>query len=115
MSSPSSLFGGNSDGSARMEEWLRVMCRGCVSDRGRGPAGGQGGMSCTLPADAYTDPHASIPEWSPDGAPVPERVTAAGFTVTSMAYQPRKRRSDAGKPHRARGMEPLFDVERTGA
>jgi hypothetical protein len=47
--------------------------------------------------------------------PVPERVTAAGFTVTCMEYQPRKRRSDAGKPHRARGMEPLFDVERTGA
>jgi hypothetical protein len=111
MSSPSSLFGGNSDGSARMEDWLRVMCRGCARDRGRGPAGGQGGMSCDLPVDAYISPYADIPEWSPDGAPVPERVTAAGFTVTCIAYQPRKRRSDAGKPHRARGMEPLFAMD----
>lgn len=98
MASASGLFGGNSDGSSAMEAWLSVMCQGCTKDRGRS-ATSLGGMSCPLPGRAYGDPHADIPEWSPDASPVPERVAEElGIAApVCMAYTPRKKRSDAGR------------------
>ena len=109
MSSASSLFGGNSDGAARMEEWLQEMCRGCKKDRGRGPSGGMGGMSCPLPARAYTDPDAAMPEWS-ETAGRPDQLAALGPGPWPVwtSYTSRKRRRDAGRPRGTSGMEPMF-------
>lgn len=110
MGTPSGLFGGNSDGALRMEEWLKAMCRGCTKDRGRRPNGGMGGFSCGLPAGAYANPEADIPEWSADASPVPERLAAmpGGPWPVCIAYTPRKTRSDAGKPRAAKHATPLF-------
>jgi hypothetical protein len=113
VTAPAVLFGAsNSEGSMRMEEWLQVMCRGCVKDRGRGPSGGMGGIACPLPAGAYADPHADVAEWSPDAAPVPERVVAEldrwPWYPVCMSYSPRKRRSDAGRPRVADGQGALL-------
>jgi len=109
------LFGGNSEGGMRMEEWLRVMCRGCVKDRGREASGGMGGFSCTLPASAYADPYAAIPEWSPDASPRPERLAelGSGPWPVCMGYEARKKRSDAGTRRAPKDMDPLFEM--TGA
>lgn len=107
------LFGGNSDGSIRMEDWLRVMCKGCVNDRGRG-ATDLGGMSCDLPGRAYGDPYeADMPEWSADASSSrrPELVAELGDGPwpVCMAYKPRKRRADAGRPRQPQGVDTLFD------
>lgn len=109
MVSPAGMFGGNSDGTVRLEEWLDVMCRGCKNDRGRGPSGGMGGMSCPLPGNAYADPDADIPEWS-ETAERPARLTelGPGPWPVCTSHQPRKRRSDAGKSRAARDMPTLF-------
>ena len=111
MSSASGLFGGNSDGSSAMEAWLQKMCCGCKADRGRGPSGGMGGMSCPLPARAYADYNAEIPEWSDDpAAPRPARLAelGPGPWPVCTSYQPRQRRSDAGRSRATRHMDPLF-------
>jgi hypothetical protein len=114
MGVPVHLFGGGVEGSVEMGIWLEVMCLGCVKDRGRGPSGGMGGMSCELPCKALTDPHADIPEWSADASPVPERLDEAYARppAVCMAYVPRKKRSDAGarRPRPVTGMEPLFEA-----
>jgi hypothetical protein len=107
------LFGGNSDGTVRMEEWLRAMCQGCVKDRGRSKTD-LGGMSCELPTRAYIGPYdADMPEWSEDATPKPERFAelGAGPWPVCMAYQPRKRRSDAGTSRAPAGMDALFELE----
>jgi hypothetical protein len=116
MSTVIDLFGATSDGNMRMEEWLNVMCRGCVNDRGRKDSH-MGGMSCELPARAYTDPYgANMPEWSQD-APWPQRLAAgldaAGLDMRNpwpvcMAYRPRKRRSDTGRRRVPSGQDALF-------
>ena len=105
MTAPSDLFGGNSDGSASMETWLGIMCKGCVKDRGTG--GGMGGMSCELPGRAYCDPYKDIPEWSPDATPVPQRLADeyAQAPAVCLAYVPRKKRSDAGVRRRPQRLE----------
>lgn len=112
--SASDLFGGNSDGSMRMEGWLSVMCRGCVKDRGRSGSG-LGGMSCELPGRAYASQgDAPMPEWSPDATPKPERLAELGRGPwpVCMAYEPRARRSDAGRPRQRKGQDALFGVAR---
>jgi hypothetical protein len=110
MPSATDLFGGNSDGSMRMEAWLDLMCRGCVKDRGR--AGSDiGGMSCELPGRAYSDPYeADMPEWSPDASPRPERLAelGPGPWPVCMSYQARKRRSDAGRTRQPVSQAALF-------
>ena len=111
MASPADLFGGNSDGSMRMEDWLSVMCRGCVKDRGRGLSDtGMGGMGCVLPANAYADPQADLPEWSTDASPRPDRLAelGPGPWPVCMAHEPRKRRSDAGRTRVPPGQEALL-------
>jgi hypothetical protein len=117
VSTAADLFGGNSDGSVRMEDWLAVMCRGCVRDRGRGTAGDghMGGMSCDLPARAYFDAYGDgIEEWAVDASPVPERFAGLGPGPwpVCMAYEPRKTRADKGmrRGPRVSGMEPMFDL-----
>lgn len=112
MSTSVDLFGSTSDGSGRMEEWLDVMCRGCVNDRGRKDSH-MGGMSCDLPTRAYLDPYeADMPEWSRD-ATWPQRFTeldARSPWPVCMAYRPRKRRSDTGTRRQptAPGQDVLF-------
>jgi hypothetical protein len=112
VTAPYDLFGGNSDGGVNMEIWLEVMCQGCVKDRGRGPSGGMGGMSCELPARAYCDPDKDIAEWSPDASPLPERLAEeyGMHAPVCLAFTPRRKRSDAGvrRGHPVTGMEPLF-------
>ncbi len=107
------LFGGNSDGYSRMEGWLKVMCRGCLKDRGRGPSGGMGGMSCPIPLRAGDGQgSAEMPEWSLD-APKPDRLAAElgdGPWPVCTAYQPRKTRSDKGRRRAARDMDTLFEI-----
>jgi hypothetical protein len=116
VSTPSGLFGGNSEGGMRMEEWLAVMCRGCVKDRGRAASGGMGGFSCGLPAAAYADPNAELPEWSADASPKPARLAELGDGPwpACMAYVPRKKRSDAGTRRPPKGMEPMFEMSGDG-
>jgi hypothetical protein len=100
MATTADLFGAsNSDDALRLESWLSVMCRGCVKDRGRAQSGSDmGGMGCRLPADAYADPDADIPDWSADAAPRPERLNelSPGPWPVCLAWRPRKTRSDAG-------------------
>lgn len=113
MATTVSLFGGTSEGNSRMEEWLHTMCRGCVKDRGRSKTD-LGGMSCELPARAYDDPYAAeMPEWSETTGPKPERFSelGAGPWPVCVAYQPRKRRSDAGTSRAPAGMDALFETE----
>lgn len=110
----SGIFGSNSDGGIRMTEWLDVMCRGCrherVSDRKEGIGGGCG---CELVSRAICDPYsAPMPEWTRD-AEWPERfadLNQPNPWPVCTAWEPRKKRSDAGKPRRARGMEPMFEI-----
>ncbi|HLK75822.1 MAG TPA: hypothetical protein VKU77_19490 [Streptosporangiaceae bacterium] len=113
MSTAAGLFGGNSDGYARMEAWLEVMCRGCVKDRGRSRTG-MGGTSCSLPLRAGSDSYGDVemPEWSADASPLPARLAEldGGRWPVCLAYVPRKERSDKGKARHPRGMEPLFET-----
>lgn len=92
------LFGNGTDGYARAEGWLGVMCVGCTRDYGRNRTG-LGGMSCTLTTRALLNPYeADMPEWSPDATPVPPRFSelGSGRWPVCMEYTPRKTRSDAG-------------------
>ena len=108
------IFGGNSDGGMRMTEWLDVMCRGCkherVSDR---KAGIGGGCGCEPVTRAICDPYtAPMPEWTRD-AEWPERFAELDQPnpwPVCTGWEPRKKRSDAGRPRRARGMEPMFEI-----
>jgi hypothetical protein len=111
------LFGGNSEGYCRMEEWLAVMCLGCrherVSDRAAGIGGGSG---CELVSRAVADPYgAEMPEWSRDAAPKPGRLAelGPGPWPACMSHEARKKRSDAGSRRAPKDMEPLFEL--TGA
>jgi hypothetical protein len=95
----SDLFGGNSDGGMRLSEWLEVMCKGCVSNHGRGEPG-MAGLGCDLVSRAIGDPYdAGMPEWSTDASPWPQRFAELGDGPwpTCLAYRPRKKRSDAGQ------------------
>jgi hypothetical protein len=110
------LFGSNSEGGMRLAEWLDVMCLGCrhesVKDRKDGIGGGSG---CELVSRALCDPYtASMPEWSIDATPRPERLQELGEGPwpVCMAHKARKKRSDAGvrRGPRLSGMEPLFGI-----
>lgn len=64
---PVKWFGGNSDGGAAMEEWLREHCPGCRHSSRKGEREDQqGGLGCQIPTDAYLNPYADIEQWSPD-------------------------------------------------
>lgn len=115
---PVDLFGGNSEGYLRMEDWLRVMCKGCRHESaGLREGTGQGGILCEVADRAVSDPYAAeMPEWSADAAPRPERLAelGGGPWPVCMSYEARKRRSDAGSRRAPRGIEPLFAMERAG-
>jgi hypothetical protein len=116
---PVDLFGGNSDGGMRMSEWLDVMCLGCRHERAKDrQAGIGGGCGCELVSRAICDPYtAEMPEWSADASPRPERLAELGDGPwpVCLGWEPRTKRSDAGKRRgpRTGGMEPLFEM--TGA
>lgn len=73
---PSDYFGGNGDGGAAMEEWLRKQCPGCRHSSRKGEREDhQGGLGCDLPVNAYVWPHQDIEEWSPDAGNQPGELT----------------------------------------
>lgn len=105
-----SYFGWNSEAGIRLEDWLRVMCRGCARDNGREESGSDmGGMSCDLPAAAYCEPYTPVEDWSADASPRPDRLAELGDGPwpVCMAWQ----RAPVPAPE---GMDPLFETEGTG-
>lgn len=112
---PVDLFGGNSDGYSRMEGWLRVMCLGCKRESVRMRNEAQiGGGLCEVAGRAALDGYkAEMPEWSTDATPKPARLAGLGDGPwpVCMAWEARKRRSDAGSRRAPKGMEPLFELE----
>lgn len=113
---PVDLFGGNSDGGDRLWMWLDVMCLGCRHESVKlRKSVGSGGNRCGIADRAVLDPYsAAMPEWSVDASPKPERLLELGDGPwpACMAYEPRRKRSDAGKRRgpRTGGMEPLFEM-----
>jgi hypothetical protein len=98
MATAEEIFGPNSDGGVRMSEWFDVMCVGCKN--GRYEEGIGYGVGCEVGARAAIEPYtADMPEWSLD-AMWPERFREAFADgdpwPVCMAYEPRKRRWDAG-------------------
>lgn len=98
---PSEVFGGNSDGSVAMFEWLDLMCPGCR--HARYPNGRHEGVSCRLGHDlqALVFPHEDREVWSPDACTTDEAVSRLDDPDMVRAWcfdrVPRARRSDAGK------------------
>jgi hypothetical protein len=95
MATASDIFGPNSDGGMRMSEWFDVMCVGCKNGTSED---GHAGYGCEIGARGVINEE-DMPEWSVD-AMWPERFREAFVDgdpwPVCMAYEPRKRRWDAG-------------------
>jgi len=97
---PIEVFGGNSDGSVAMFEWLDAMCPGCR--HAFWPNGRSEQVSCRRGYDsrALFRPRDDIVAWSPDAASrardefPDEEVTEIAWCMDRVQ---RARRSDAGR------------------